>query len=98
MCLVAAVALTAAPDKKPAKPAKSSPQASMTGCLDQRGESYVLGDEKDMSKKTTLKAKGFSDDNFARYVGHKVLVRGTSSGDVFEVVKIEDVAESCSSK
>jgi len=68
----------------------------VTGCLDQREERYVLRSEADMSKITTLKAKGFTDDNFARYIGHKVSVYGHGDGEVFEVVKIENLSDMCS--
>lgn len=50
--------------KKPAT-ASENTQSSLTGCLDQRGERYILASEADMSKVTALKAKGMSDDNLA---------------------------------
>lgn len=92
-------ALWATPEKKPPKKAEApaaKPQTTITGCLDQRGERYVLSSEADMSKITTLAAKGFSDDNFARYVGHKVTVYGAQNSEAFEVVKIENVSDTCS--
>jgi hypothetical protein len=80
--------------KKPAS-ASEKTQSSLTGCLDQRGERYILASEADMSKVTALKAKGMPDDNFARYIGHKVTVRGAQNGDIFEVVKIENISDTC---
>jgi hypothetical protein len=96
--MIAAVGV-AGPDSKrskdPAGKAKAA-QQQITGCLDQRAEAYVLKSEKDMTAVTTLKGKAFSDDNFARYVGHTVTVSGTMDGDLFWVTKIVNVADTCS--
>lgn len=89
-----AAALSAAPET--GKQKKSHTGTSLTGCLDQRGERYILSSEADMSKVTTLLAKGFSNDNFARYIGKKVTVKGAHKAEVFEVTKIETVSETCS--
>jgi len=97
--LLASAVLVMAADKKPRK--KQSPaakgQSSLTGCLDQRGELYVLRSESDMRRVSTLKGKGFSEDNFARYIGHKVTVYGQAAEGAFDVVRIENVADTCSS-
>ena len=85
--------LSAGPDKD-TKPAKNV-GTELTGCLDQTRERYVIKSETDMTVVTELKGKGFSDDNFARYLGQKVTVHGTSKGDVFEVVKVTKLAETC---
>jgi hypothetical protein len=82
-------------EKKPAA-ASENTQSSLTGCLDQRGERYIVASEGDMSKVTALKAKGMPDDNFARYIGHKVTLRGVQKGEIFEVVKIENISDTCS--
>src|ERR671915_54788 len=92
-----AIALLAAPEKTQKKP-KKAPESALTGCVDQRGEQYVLTSEKDMTAVSQLRGKAFSDDNFARYVGRKVTVEGNTSNGVFEVTKITQVAESCSAK
>jgi hypothetical protein len=94
-----ALTLSASPDKNPKKTTPSSPktnQETMTGCLDQRGERYVLTSETDMTAVTQLKGKGFSDDNFARYIGQKVTIQGKANGSIFEVVKVTKVADTCS--
>jgi hypothetical protein len=103
MKVLAAILLTltvsAAPDKDPKKSDSRNAKDIATersGCLDQSGERYVLKSERDMTVLTKLKAKGFSDDNFARYVGQKVTVHGSSQGDIFEVVKVTKLAETCS--
>ena len=49
-----------------------------------------------MKQISTLRAKGFTDDNFARYIGHKVTVHGRQGCETFEVVKIENVSDTCS--
>ena len=85
-------------EKRQNKPitASEKTQSSITGCLDQRGERYILASEADMSKVTVLKGKGMPDDNFARYIGHKVTVRGAQNRDIFEVTKIENISDTCS--
>jgi hypothetical protein len=96
--MIAAVVL-AGPDSKRTKDPAAKPKAAqqqITGCLDQRGEAYVLKSEKDMSAVTTVRGKALSDDNFARYVGHTVSVSGTKDGDLFWVTKIVNIADSCS--
>ena len=96
--LFLAFTLSAAPDKasKKSDPTNSKNVATeVSGCLDQSGEQYVLKSETDMTVVTKLKGKGFSDDNFARYVGQKVTVHGTTKGGVFEVVKVTKLAETC---
>ena len=73
---------------------------SVTGCLDQQGEAYVLRDLKDAAKVAVLRGKAFKDDNFAKYVGHKVTVHGdvTKEGEttIVHVTKIEDQGAGCS--
>lgn len=97
--IAVASVLCAAPEQKqgktPAAPSEKA-QSSLTGCIDQRNDRYILASEADMSKITILKGKGFSDDNFARYIGHKVTVHGAQRGDVFEVAKIVNVSDTCS--
>jgi hypothetical protein len=91
--------LLASPDEKhkaAAKPARTS----LTGCVDQRGETYVLTGDKELNEVAVLHGDGFSDDNFARHMGHKVTVEGTISreGDEpsIKVRKITDISDSCS--
>jgi hypothetical protein len=71
---------------------------SMTGCVDQRGETYVLTGAA-MKQEARLSGKAFSDDNFARYIGHTVTVHGTvdrtASPAVVQVARIEDVKQTC---
>jgi hypothetical protein len=105
--LSATMLLTAVPaDEKPAggsKQGKGSQSRalkpeSLTGCVDQRGETYVLAGAT-MKEGARLSGKAFSSDNFARYIGQTVTVRGTVdrsvSPAVVDVVKIDAVSDSC---
>jgi len=99
LLLAVVLSVGAADSRKKNRKGPEQPKTeNLTGCLDQRGESYYLAGQA-MQQEARLRGKAFSDDNFARYVGHKVTVQGTvdrSSGtDVFDVVKIDDVSESC---
>jgi hypothetical protein len=98
MMLGAALSATAA-DTKSTKPKKETRSrqaaANITGCVDQKGTTYVLTGAGTMQRGTTLQGRAFSDDNFARYVGHKVKVTGESREGVFHVDKVDKVAETC---
>jgi hypothetical protein len=86
--------------------AQSNPQskeaaktASMTGCIDEDNGRYVLVDDKDLKPIADLEADGFPTEGFAKHVGHKVTVRGSStpasSRPLFKVRSIETVSETC---
>jgi hypothetical protein len=81
--------------KKDAKPAASS----LTGCMDEENGSYILTDDKELKPIANLTADGFPQEGFAKYLGHKVTVRGTSSpGDprpTFKVHSVTTLSESC---
>lgn len=72
---------------------------SLTGCLDEQDGHYVLVDDRTLTPVADLEADGFPTEGFAKHVGHKVTVRGTSnSGAVrplFKVRSIETVSETC---
>ena len=62
----------------------------LTGIVDQVGNSFVLAGEECVRPKATLRAEGFGSDNFARFVGHRVQVRGrvlTEGGEQILVVR-----------
>jgi hypothetical protein len=84
--------------KEPAKKAEDKP-ASMTGCIDEQDGKYVLTDDRGLAPVADLEAVGFPTEGFAKHVGHKVTVKGTSipSGarPVFKVRAIEMVSETC---
>jgi hypothetical protein len=89
-------AFQSAPARK-ARP-KTAVTRSAIGCLDQRGETYVLAGDRELRRLVTLQGDGFSDDNFARYLGHKVKVQGRLSepgSSVFRVRDIATISETC---
>lgn len=86
------------PERK--APAKKTPQASLTGCVDQQDGHYVLIHDQSRELIATLEADGFPTEGFAKHVGHKVTVRGTSSPagtehPVFKVRSVETLSDSC---
>jgi len=48
----------------------------LTGCVDEQFGQYVLLDNQ-MAKITSLQSAGPEKEVFAKYLGHKVQVRGT---------------------
>jgi hypothetical protein len=77
-----------------------SPAASLTGCVDQQDGLYVLINAETRSAIANLEAEGFPTEGFAKHVGHKVTVRGTSSAGgterpTFKVRSLETISESC---
>jgi hypothetical protein len=91
-----------APDSgKKAQTGKKQPASgsSLSGCMDEREGHYILVDDRNLNPVANLEADGFPTEGFAKHVGHKVTVRGTSSsgstGPVFKVRSIETVSETC---
>jgi hypothetical protein len=84
-------------DKK--KDSKTS--SSLTGCVDEQNGQYVLVDDQNLNPVANLEADGFPTEGFAKHLGHKVTVRGTSipgSGrPSFKVRSIETVSDTCRS-
>jgi len=90
-----------APEKNaPKKKKTAAPVEAISGCVDQRGETYILRSLSEAENVATLRGKAFSDDNFARYVGHKVTVHGARQKEgevaVVQVIKIDDGGPGCS--
>src|ERR1039458_6358414 len=73
--------------------------SSLTGCVDEKEGHYILVDDRSLSPVADLEADGFPTEGFAKHVGHKVTVRGTSSSGstrpVFKVRTIETLSETC---
>ena len=90
---LAAVSADAAEKKK--APVKARNTVTLTGCVDQRGDDFVLAGDRELAKVTTLRGDGFPDDNFGRHMGHKVRVHGRPVNGEFKVSKIEHLADSC---
>ncbi len=89
------------PDQKQDK-AKTDQKAktdSLTGCVDQKEGRYVLVDDRTLNPVANLEADGFETEGFAKHVGHKVTVRGTSNPGgavpVFKVRSIQTVSDAC---
>jgi hypothetical protein len=59
----------------------------------------VLREATELKRKAVLQADGFSDDLFARHVGHQVTVEGVPANDgepmTLRVKKITQVADAC---
>ena len=84
-------------DQKKAAPKSNA--ASMTGCIDEQEGQYVLLDERTRDPIVSLEAEGFETEGFAKHVGHKVTVRGTSNPGnarpIFRVRSIEPISDTC---
>jgi hypothetical protein len=78
---------------------KAAPGSSLSGCVDQQDGHYVLVDDRNLSPVADLEADGFPTEGFAKHVGHKVTVRGTSNSGstrpIFKVRSIETISETC---
>ena len=83
------------------RPQKRQPPSgtSLTGCVDEQDGRYILTDDRDLTPIANLEADGFPQEGFAKHMGHKVTVRGTSiPGDprpTFKVRSITTVSETC---
>lgn len=93
-CVSAAPPMQIPPKADKGSEAKQS-ATTLTGVLDQKGSEFVLSGENAMQPAAVLRSKGFSDDNFARFVGLRVQVRGalTTEGDrrVLTVTSLDDL-------
>lgn len=73
-------------------------QQSLTGCIDEQFGQYILLDGQ-MQKIVNLQAAGPQKEIFAKYLGHKVEVRGARSSSLkaarFVVTGIARVADTC---
>jgi competence protein ComGC len=95
-------ALAPSDQKQEQKQKKSQPKKqadSMTGCIDQQADRYVLIDQRSRDAIADLEAEGFPAEGFAKHLGQKVIVRGTvnqrNDRPLFRVRSIETVSESC---
>lgn len=97
--LLPAAPFQPAPQEKAPKKEAKQPEASLTGCVDEQDGRYVLTSDRDMNPIANLEADGFTQEGFAKHLGHKVTVRGTSiPGDprpTFRVRNITMVSETC---
>jgi len=90
------------PKQENKAPAKKE-QASLTGCIDEQDGHYVLIHDRTREPIANLEADGFPTEGFAKHVGHKVTVRGTSNPGstgrpAFKVREIETLSDACGSQ
>jgi hypothetical protein len=81
-------------------PEKKSQQASLTGCVDEQNGQYLLIHDRTRAPIANLEADGFPTEGFAKHLGHKVTVRGTTNPagtgrPVFKVRDVETLNDSC---
>lgn len=91
-------------DSKAKPDGKAQPKAlsSLTGCVDEQEGQWVLISDQSLAVIANLAADGFPTEAFAKHVGHRVTVRGTSSSDgprtQFKVREIETISDTCAAK
>ena len=85
--------------KSTAKANPKSPAAVLKGCVDEQEGRYVLVSADTLVILANLEADGFPTEGFAKHLGHKVTVRGTSTPNgnhpVFKVRSVETVSDTC---
>jgi len=85
--------------KAPNSNKKAASGSSLSGCVDEKEGHYILVDDRSLNPVADLEADGFPTEGFAKHVGHKVTVRGTSNSastrPVFKVRSIETISETC---
>jgi hypothetical protein len=76
--------------------------ASLMGCVDEQAGKWVLVNDQTMAVIAILAADGFPTEGFAKHMGQKVTVRGTSSSTgsrpQFKVRVIEVISETCAAR
>jgi hypothetical protein len=84
---------------KPSTPAR---QTTLTGCIDEEDGVYVLIHERTRDLIVTLEPDGFPVENFAKFLGIKVTIRGIRTPQdphpVFRVRSIQKMSEGCGSE
>ena len=87
------------PGQKKEQPKSKNASASLTGCVDEDEGQYILIDGRSRAPIANLEADGFPKESFAKHLGHKVTVRGTSNpGEgrpLFKVRSIEAISDTC---
>lgn len=91
------------PKAQPTQKADPKPEAaSLTGCVDEQAGKWVLVNDHTMAVIANLAADGFPTEAFAKYMGHKVTVRGTvnsnGSSSTFKVREIQTLSETCAAQ
>jgi hypothetical protein len=85
--------------KQQPKSESQQKETALTGCVDEKAGQYVLTNDRNLTTIANLEADGFPTEGFAKHLGHKVTVRGTSNSTgavpTFKVRSIETVSNSC---
>jgi hypothetical protein len=99
IALAAPGAYSSEQQKDQPKAEKKEMATSMAGCVDEQEGHYVLVDDRSLNRIADLEADGFPTEGFAKHVGHKVTVRGTSNVSgaktLFKVKTVETISETC---
>jgi hypothetical protein len=86
-------------DQKQKQSKAKDSAASLTGCVDEQNGHYIMVNDRTLDPIADLEAEGFETEGFAKHMGHKVTVRGTSNpGEnrpLFKVRSIETVSDTC---
>jgi hypothetical protein len=100
-------AMSSAQDQQPKTEPKEKADpkgemASLMGCVDEQAGKWVLVNDQTLALIATLAADGFPTEGFAKFMGHKVTVRGTASsgdsGSTFKVREIKTISETCTAR
>jgi hypothetical protein len=95
LLLILALAAVTALTGQQSKQAPAADAQVYKGVVDQKDEEFVLADADTMQPIATLRGAGFNKDNFARFVGMPVEVRGKLSTEqgakILTVRRIDDV-------
>jgi hypothetical protein len=83
----------------PRKKTPAPKPETLSGCVDQKQGKYVLTDDSMLKTLALLEWVDQDQENFARYVGHKVTVTGRrdprSDPPVFKVAALKNVSDVC---
>lgn len=97
--LIAALAITLPLAAQTPKKAAKAQTTSLTGCIDERDDGYVLTDPMDLRLLARLEGDDPEHSSYAKYLGQKVTVTGslTKSGEApsMRVRAIKIVSETC---
>jgi hypothetical protein len=95
------------PDQQPKTESKEKADpkdktVSLMGCVDEQDGKWVLVNDQTMAIIATLAADGFPTEGFAKFMGHKVNVRGTTSSagssSTFKVREIKSISDTCAAR
>lgn len=93
------------PQPKAESKEKADPKdqtTSLTGCVDEQEGKWVLVNDQTMAVIANLAADGFPPEAFAKFMGHKVNVRGTASSggssSTFRVREIKSISDTCAAR